>query len=239
MQDQSIDQYYDRLLHDPNHPIASAGYHDGSVWSAVKRMLQYFAEVDMHGSSVWSHAKRAFIEALHHMETLPPDHPFWKSANLSVTWPSFLLYDYTGMPRDAQDKRSWWFRIALDLVSCPNDFSSNAWRALHALGDFQVEWAIDAARHVTMESGVGTVGSLAALITELGLIDEAQIILLQKQAFYYQGEDGCNWSWELQVLRIIQENARALRKQRARAEVAGTRHQPGVSPRRSCPVLPS
>jgi hypothetical protein len=218
MQNQNLDQFYDRLLHDPSHPIASADHHGPGLWSSVKRELEFFADVDMHGSSVWSRAKRALVEALHYMETLPPNHPFWNSTNMSVTWPSFLLYRYTGMPRDSQDKRSWWFRIALDLVSCPNDFSSSAWRALHALGDFEVEWAIDAARHVQMECGVDTTVQLAALITELSLIDEAQVVLLQKQDFYYQGEDGYNWSWEMQVLRMIQENARALRKPRARAE---------------------
>jgi hypothetical protein len=201
--DQSLDQYYDRLLHDPSHPIAPANHSGYGPWAQAQYLLDPFADADIHGSSVWSHAKRALIEAFHYMETLPWDHPFWQDLPRSIY--RLLLDQDTGMPINPRDKRSWWFRIALDLVACPNDFSSNAWRALHALGDFQIEWAMDAALHVEQLCGVRTGEQVVALVTELGLTDEAQAVLVQRQSRYYPGEVELGWPWETRVLRRIRE----------------------------------
>jgi hypothetical protein len=126
MRGESIDQYYDRLMHDPTHPIAVAGYHDAHLWSEAKRLLRLFEDADIHECSVWSRAKLALLEALHRFEMLPEDHPFWQQS--SRRWTNLILDEHTWMPLDPQSKHGWWFRIALDLSYCPNDFSSDAWR---------------------------------------------------------------------------------------------------------------
>jgi hypothetical protein len=68
-----------------------------------------------------------------------------------------------------------------------------------------------------MECGVDTAERLAALASELGVVNEVRVVLTQRQQLYYQGESGYSYSWKMRALGTLDQIERSRARNR-RAE---------------------
>jgi hypothetical protein len=118
-------------------------------------------------SSVFERARRAILDDLLRLDRLPRSDPLWRTwANDHATLAKLSDYSDRWRKQFPSDPDATWLAAGLNLYYCSNDFASDSWRALHRLGRFEAAWAIEAAAHVQLSSGVPTLAPLVALLME-------------------------------------------------------------------------
>jgi hypothetical protein len=151
-------------------------------------------------SGVFARARCAILNGLVRLDKLPRTNPFWRTwANHRATMTKLQDYSSQLLQENPADEEIIWLAAALSLNYSGNDFASEAWRALHKLGRFNLAWAIDAAAYVELGSGVFTVGALVDLLRELGLVDQARAYL----QIAAQDESSTRQGWALRVLAAL------------------------------------
>jgi hypothetical protein len=123
----------------------------------------------------YDHSVGALFQTLTRLNGMPRSDPFWHNTNNRPTW--FKIPDFCRrvLLADPRDELALWALGALDVVA-GDHFGQWSWTRLHALGRFELPWAVCAA-YMISGSAPDDVDQLVCFLLSRTSADEARSVL--------------------------------------------------------------